>query len=160
MLNLEPHSRVWVFQADRFLTEKEVATIKSDMSEFMQTWAAHGKEIFGDFTVQYDLFLIIGADEKRAPASGCSIDTLMRKVQELGQSLNVDFLNRLQIAYEDPSTKIHLVTIEAFKQLMSKDEITGQTTVYNNLIENVEELNENWRTKVKNSWHKNLLQII
>lgn len=160
MLNLAPHSRVWIFQADRFLNEVEVKAIKKDMGEFMQTWAAHGKDIFGDFALEYDLFLIIGADEQRAPASGCSIDTLMRKVQDLGNTFNVNFLNRLLIAYEDPSTKIHLVTMEHFKQLMSKDEVTGQTTVYNNLVENVAELNEKWRTKVANSWHKNLLQVI
>lgn len=160
MIDLPGHSRVWIYQANRFLTAEEKAMIQDEMNTFIQGWASHGNDLYGGVAVEYDLFLIIAADEQRAPASGCSIDTLMRKVQELGDKLNIDFFDRLKIAYEDASTQIHLVSMGEFKNLMSKDEVTGQTTVYNNLIENMSELESNWRTKVSNSWHKNLLQIL
>ena len=160
MLNLAPHSRVWIFQANRKLKASEVAIIQDEMKPFMQGWASHGNDLYGDFVVDADLFLVIGVDEKRAPASGCSIDTLMRQIKDLNEKLNIDLLDRLKIAYEDPSTEIRIVTMGEFKELMSKDIITGQTTVYNNLIETVADLDENWRTTVSNSWHKNLLQIL
>ena len=160
MLELAPHSRVWIYQADRFLTDEEVAQVKAKMNAFIPEWAAHGKDLYGAFTVEYGLFLVVGADEQRAPASGCSIDTLMRKVQEIGDKLGIDFMNRLNVAYEDPSTQIHLVTMDAFKQLINEGEVTTDTTVYNNLVQNVGELGMGWRTKVSESWHKNLLQVI
>lgn len=160
MLDLAPHSRVWIFQANRFLKESEVTFVKNEMLPFVKQWASHGNELYGDFTVQNDLFLIVAVDEQRAPASGCSIDTLMRKIQEIGDELGVDFTDRLKVAYEDNATNIHLVTMGEFKQLMKKDEVTGQTTVYNNLIENVGDLNDKWRTKVADSWHKNLLEVL
>lgn len=160
MINLPEHSRVWIFQADRFLTQKEEQFVRSEMNEFVKQWASHGNDIFGDLTVEYDLFLIIAADEKRSPTSGCSIDSLNRKIREVGDKIGVDFFNRLKVAYEDASTKIHLVGMGQFKDLMAQDSVTGQTTVYNNLVENVGELNANWRTTVQHSWHKNLLQII
>jgi hypothetical protein len=160
MLNLAPHSRLWIYQANKFLTEEEQKTISEEISEFIKGWASHGNELYGDFSIQNDLFLMVGADESKSPTSGCSIDSLTRKVQEIGDKMKIDFFNRLNIAYEDPSTKIHLVSLGEFKNLMSSDTITGQTTVYNNLVETVADLDENWRTKVKDSWHTNILQIL
>ena len=160
MLNLAPHSRIWIFQANRFLNEADINKLKAELAVFMNSWASHGNELYGDFSIENRLFLLIGADEAKAPTSGCSIDALTRKVKELGEELDIDFFNRLNIAYEDASTKIHLVSMAEFKNLMSSDDITAQTTVYNNLIETVADLDEKWRTKVGQSWHKNLLQIL
>lgn len=160
MLKLAPHARVWIFQADRFLSDMEVSFLKSEMDSFMASWAAHGNELFGDFSVVSDLFLLVGADEQRAPASGCSIDTLMRKIQDLANSMNINFLDRLRVAYEDGTAQIHLVTLDQFKQLMKEQTVSADTTVYNNLIETVGQLEQNWRTKVSDSWHKNLVNVL
>lgn len=160
MLNLAPHSRLWIFQADRFLNAEESAKIKAELKDFMKGWASHGNELYGDFSIQNDLFVMVGADESKSPTSGCSIDALTRKIKELGVNLNLDFFNRLNIAYEEPSTEIKLVSMLEFKNLMSSDTITRQTTVYNNLVETVADLDENWRTTVGQSWHKNLLQVL
>ena len=103
---------------------------------------------------------MVGADEAKSPNSGCSIDSLNRKIRDIGEEIGVDFFDRLRVAYEDDSTKIHLVPLGEFKNLMTADKVNRQTTVYNNLIETVGDLDENWRTKVDNSWHKNLIQIL
>lgn len=160
MLNLAPHSRLWIFQADRFLSDKECARINSELTEFIKGWASHGNELYGDFKIENNLFVMVGADESKSPTSGCSIDALTRKIKDLGAELKIDFFNRLNIAYEDPSTEIKVISMLEFKNLMSSDTITRQTTVYNNLVETVAELDENWRTTVGKSWHKNLLQVL
>lgn len=160
MIDLPSYARVWIFQADRFLTDQEKSLVQTEMKNFISQWASHGNELYGDFSIEYDLFLIVAADESKSPTSGCSIDSLNRKIQEIGQEIGVDFFNRLKIAYEDASTEIKLIGMGQFKDLMAQDRITGQTTVYNNLIENVGELETKWRTTVKNSWHKNLLQVL
>lgn len=160
MLNLPAHARIWIFQANRFITDAEKEVIKSEMSEFMVGWASHGNDLYGGFTIENDLFLMVGADESKSPNSGCSIDSLNRKIREIGDEIGVDFFDRLRVAYEDDSTKIHVIPLDEFKTLMTADKVNRQTIVYNNLIETVGELDENWRTKVDNSWHKNLIQIL
>src|SRR5687768_5291934 len=100
MLNkLPPHSRVWVFQADRFFTADEENIIREAISEFIPKWASHGNEIYGDFAIIESLFLVVGADEQKSPASGCSIDSLNRYLQQIGDRLGINFFNRLLIAY-------------------------------------------------------------
>lgn len=160
MLNqLAPHSRVWIFQADRSLTDAECNTIRQEMDEFISKWASHGNDLYGQAEVAENFFLIVGVDEKRSPTSGCSLDALNRKVKETGTALGVDFFNRLNIAVE-ADHGINLLNMGQFKELARRDEITGQTTVYNNLIENVGELRENWKTTVSQSWHRNLMEIL
>ncbi|MEO9532794.1 MAG: hypothetical protein ABJG68_17370 [Crocinitomicaceae bacterium] len=159
MLNLAPHSRLWIYQADRKLTDDEKNVISTEMKDFISKWASHGNELYGDCKIEFDYFLMVGADESKSPTSGCSIDSLTRKVKDLGDQLNIDFFNRMNIAYEDEATDIHLIGMGHFKDLMKKDLITGQTTVYNNLIDKVGDLDTKWRTTVSNSWHKDVLVI-
>ena len=156
---LAAHSRVWIFQADRFLNEKEIQLVNTTMNDFIPNWASHGNELFGGFELKNALFLIVGVDEEQSPASGCSIDSLTRVVKELGARLNVDFFNRLNIAYLSALGKLELVSMSTFKQLIQAGEVNENTLVFNNLVQNRGELNERWQTQVKNSWHSNLFQL-
>jgi hypothetical protein len=157
---LAPHSRVWIYQATRFLTPDEIQKINNSMQQFIPTWASHGNELYGDFLVADSLFLIVGADEQKSPTSGCSIDTLNRHVKKLGDELQVEFFDRLRVAFYNAEGTLTVLPMHEFKALMKKDEVTGSTVVFNNLIETKADLETKWKSSVKNSWHKNLLEII
>ncbi len=157
---LAPHSRVWVFQANRFFDFREGEFIKKEMQQFIPSWASHGNELYGDFELAENLFLIVGVDEKKSPTSGCSVDSLNRAVKKIGDELNIEFFDRLRVAYYDKQAKIHVLPLNEFKDLIKKDQVTGSTIVFNNLIETKEDLETKWKSPVKNSWHKNLVQIL
>ncbi|MBI3135890.1 MAG: ABC transporter ATPase [Bacteroidetes bacterium] len=158
--NLAPHSRVWVYQSTRFFTPDEEAQIRAAMKTFIPSWASHGNVLYGDFLIVDSLFLIVGVDEQKSLASGCSIDTLNREIKRLGTALNIEFFDRLRVAFIDKGGKLNVLPMHEFKALMKKDEVTGSTTVFNNLIETKTDLETKWKTSVKNSWHKNLLEIL
>ena len=103
--------------------------------------------------------MIVAVDEAQSPASGCSIDSLTRVIKDLGARLNVDFFNRLNIAYLNTVGKLELVSMSTFKELIQAGEVNENTMVFNNLVQNRGELNERWQTQVKNSWHTNLFQL-
>lgn len=157
---LAPHSRVWIFQSDRFFSDSEVEAIRKIMQDFVPQWASHGNDLYGDFTIEESLFLIVGVDESRSPVSGCSIDSLTRIVKETGVRLQADFFNRLAVSYLNAEGKIEIVDMNTFKQRISEGVITSDTIVYNNLVANQGELNEKWKTPVKNSWHMNLFELV
>lgn len=158
--NLAPHSRVWIFQSDRFLNTNEKAFLQQRMQEFIPQWASHGNDLYGAFSFEKELFLVIGVDEQRSPTSGCSIDSLTRVVKEVGAALNVDFFNRLAIAYEDDAQKIDLVSMNDFKRMITENKVNENTIVFNNLVNTKAEFDTKWRTSVKNSWHTNLIQLV
>ncbi len=156
---LAPHSRVWVFQADRKLTEPEEHHIRHTMALFIPQWAAHGNELYGAFEVEEGYFLVVGVDEAKSPASGCSIDALTHTVKKIGTDLNIDFFNRLALTYVDESGKIQLVSMNEFKQKINANQITPDTIVFNNLVDTKAALLKNWKTQAKQSWHTNLFQL-
>ena len=158
--NLNSNSRVWVFQSDRFLTENEANHIRKYMDAFMPEWASHGNDLYGGYSVEKNLFLVVGVDESKIPASGCSIDSLTRVVKELGKTLSIDFFNRMAIAYENKAGEIIIVSLPDFKRLIIESKINENTIVFNNLITTKKDFDTNWQTPVKNSWHTNLFQIV
>ncbi len=157
---LASHARVWVFQSDRALSGNEQQKINAIMREFIPSWAAHGNKLYGGFEVLEDHFLIIGVDESKSPASGCSIDSLTRQVKEIGAGLGINFFNRLAIAYQDETQTLQLISMAEFKARIAAGQIDMDTTVYNNLVNTQQELNEKWKTEAKKSWHANLFDLV
>lgn len=157
--NLADHSRIWIYQADRNLSKDDQDHIAARMNQFIPGWAAHGNELYGGFEIREDHFLVVGVDESKSPPSGCSIDKLVRQIQMIGDELEIDFFNRLNIAYVNQQGEINLVDMQTFKEKLKRDEISRSTLVFNNLLEVKSDLKDRWKTPVANSWHKNLLIV-
>lgn len=156
---LANNSKVWVFQSDKALTDTELTYLKTQMDEFIPQWAAHGKDLNAAYQWQAPYFLLVGVDESKTLASGCSKDALTHKIQEIGAALKVDFFNRMNVAYE-LNGLVEMSSLADFKAKVQKDEIRQNTLVYNNLIETKAELNQKWRVPLKESWHAQLVKIV
>lgn len=160
LAHLASHARIWIFQSDRFLNAQECVVIDKTMHEFIPNWASHGNDLYGGFALEKALFLVVGVDEAKSPASGCSIDSLTHVVKGLGEKLNVNFFNRLAIAYETNQGKLEIVSISDFKRMVTENLVNQDTIVFNNLVNTRADFDTKWRTSVKNSWHTNLLQLV
>lgn len=141
--NLSPESKVWIYKADRELTSQEVQMIESSLAEFIPQWAAHGNKLFGGARVLHDWFVVIAVDEKQQMASGCSIDTSVRFMQDLGRKLNIDFFNRLKVLIEKDGERQQV----AFSELGEY----ADWSVYNPMITNLNDLNHNWLKVISES---------
>ena len=144
-------ARIWIYQSDRSLQKKELASIQKESGQFISRWAAHGQDLLASATILYDHFLIIAADEGFNMASGCSIDTQFRFVQELGQKMHVDFFNRMNIAFLKndmveliPSTKLH--------SEIENGNIKHDSAFFDNSISTKGDLKSIWLKKAGDSW--------
>lgn len=146
-------SRVWIYQANRFLTNTEVVEINDLAQQFVSSWTAHGSTLAGKAVVLENLFLILEVDEEIAGVTGCSIDKSVHFIKALGDKFNVDFFDRMRVAYIDANGKLELASREQFQQSVKEGEVTSDTIVYNNLIQNSEDLSSNWKIPFSNSWH-------
>jgi hypothetical protein len=147
---LPGNARVWIYQADRLLTTDEQAFLAESSLQFVAQWAAHGTPLTGTAQVLNGYFLVIGVDEAQAEASGCSIDKSVNFVKALGQKLNVDFFNRLNIAVETES--INLVPLSQFETEIANGTITANTFVYDNTVTSAADFNNRWHTEAQNTW--------
>lgn len=147
---LPGYARVWIYQADRLLTDSEQQFLTEASGQFVAQWAAHGTPLTAAAQVLNGYFLVLGVDEAQAQASGCSIDKSVHFVKSIGAQLNIDFFNRLNIAVEMP--EIQLVPLNQFENLAANGTITPDTYVYDNTLTTAKDFTERWHTKASNTW--------
>lgn len=123
------------------------------LGDFVSTWAAHGSALAGKGYIKYNLFLILEVDEAQAGVTGCSIDSSVRFIKGLEQSYGVNFFDRMKVSFKDATGTVRLVGREEFERLVKDSEVTADTMVFNNLIQQGEELLTNWEIPFKDSWH-------
>lgn len=141
--HLSPESKIWIYTADRNFTPADKEVIEVAMSQFLPQWAAHGNALYGDYTIAYDRFLILAVDESQAGASGCSIDTSVRFIKNLGAQLGVDFFNRMNLVVENDGKldSVHISDLNNYSEAF----------VFNPMITRLSELRASWKVKVSES---------
>ena len=78
---LSPQSRIWIYQSDKIFSEHDTVILKQQLTAFTEDWLVHGAPIEASFDLRYDRFAIVAAND---PTSGCSIDSSVRAMKELG----------------------------------------------------------------------------
>ena len=154
---LAVHSRVWIYQTDRRLSDAEVNEIQAHGAKFIDQWAAHGSELQAAFEVFYNQFIVLFADETQVKASGCSIDSSVRFIKELEKHYQLDLFNRLNLKYKEGS-EIKMMPMADFQKQLEEGVLNEETTVFNNLIETKGDFETKWEVPVKESWHKQLVR--
>lgn len=140
---LNDKSKVWIYQSNREFSSEEVSFIKNETSSFVKGWAAHGNQLFGDSIVAQNRFIILCVDESISSASGCSIDSSVRFIKELGKTLNIDFFNRMYVYIEKDNVHRY-VHISDLKNYLD-------WKVYNPMITDLKQLREEWLLDVSAS---------
>ena len=90
-------SRIWIYAAEQKLTNEQEDHILKSISDHLKNWEAHKVPLTAGVTILESHFIIISLDETKNGASGCSIDTLQNKIQEIEKELSISLLNRLNI---------------------------------------------------------------
>ena len=152
---LAEDSRVWVYQSNREFSTEEISEISIGLKTFLESWTSHKKSFKSAFQIKYNRFIIIAVD-KNFEVSGCSIDTSVGFMQLLEKKYQVNLLSKMNVTYKT-SNKIEFTSLANFKTLIKSKSINKNTIVFNNLVSNIFEYNNHWKTSIKNSWHSRFL---
>ncbi|MFC0515511.1 ABC transporter ATPase [Mucilaginibacter angelicae] len=158
-MKFSPQSRVWIYQSDRKLTDQEVQQIQPELDKFATGWTAHNNQLQAKGEVRYNRFFILIVDESQAGASGCSIDKSVHFMQQVQQHLGINLFDRFNLAYRDGEEVLSLPRHD-FEAKLKDGSINKQTIVYNNLVQNLTELENKWEVPFKDSWHIQLFRDI
>lgn len=150
--NLPEESKVWIYQSNRKFSDEEVVEIATDLKSFIENWAAHGTLLEASFEIRYNRFIIIAVNQEVQNATGCSIDASVQFIQTLEQKYNVDLLDKMNVSFKQGEFITHKTLLE-FKKLAKDKSVSENTIVFNNLVNTIEEMNENWETPAIDSWH-------
>lgn len=152
-------ARVWVYQANQFLTPQIVQAIQNALHPALQQWAAHGQPLLASAQVVANRFVIVGVDEGYNLPSGCSIDSSVRTLQQIGQQVGIDFFDR-SAAIQLADGSVQTVALPDLKTAVAEGHITTDTLVFNTLVKSKAELMTNWQIRASNSWLKRYFKTI
>lgn len=150
--NLPEESKIWIYQSNRKFSEVEFAEIEKDLHAFVENWAAHGTSLEASFQLKYNRFIILAVNQEVQAATGCSIDSSVAFIQSLEKKYEVDLLDKMNVTFKLGEHVAHKPLID-FKKMAKDKAVTGNTIVFNNLVNNIAEYNESWEVPAADSWH-------
>ena len=154
---LSEESRVWIYQANRSFSDEEILDIEAKISTFIEAWTAHGKDLQAGFKIVYKRFIVLALDQDLNAATGCSIDASVHFIQQLEKEYAVDLMDKMNVSYKQGDFIAHKSLID-FKKMAKQKAVSKNTIVFNNLVHNIAEFNENWEVPASESWHSRFLK--
>ena len=154
--SLKKNSKVWVFQSLDYIDDHVVEEIKEKISLFLNEWKSHQRDFESSFEIRYNTFIIVAADESNL-VSGCSIDSLINFIKDLENSYELQLLDKLHVKYIENGKIItqHLNQFKIHCQSLGKED---NLIVFNNLVKDINDLENNWQVDIKNSWHNRYIK--
>jgi hypothetical protein len=148
---LAPTARVWIYQASRLLTGPEIMPVLPLLARFAEEWTSHGRSLLASAEFLHQQFLVIGLDEGIADASGCSIDASVRFVAQLGQSLDVELLDKSRMAFLH-SGSVHTIKHTELKAAVAAGIVKPETFYFDNTVATKAELDNQWPRPAGQTW--------
>lgn len=155
--NFSPQSKVWVYQSSRLFTLSEALEIESLLNKFSSEWRSHGEEVYAYCNLFFGRFIVLMADETHTTVGGCSTDSSVRFIKQLGEKFNVDFFNRTNLAFLI-NNKIQVLPMGQLAYALDNYFINPDTLYFNNLVSTKEQLENAWIVPVKDSWIASKIQ--
>ena len=145
-------ARVWVYQADRFLSDDESTQLLLSATEFVKEWSSHGSGLLASAHVFHNAFLVLFVDESQVGASGCSIDKSVRFVKQMEVELSVGFFDRLKICMlQDNQMKL--------LPLSNLGDVKEDAQFFDNTVRDKKSLIDRWLVPVAGSWLDRYVEV-
>lgn len=150
---LPADARLWIFSAGRRLAAEESQRVLAEADAFINQWMAHGVPLTAGRELRHDQFVLVGVDERAAGVSGCSVDALVRRMQQLESVLSVELVNNEPVLYREGDV-IERVPRGRFAELAASGTVSPSTLVFDNTLTRVGELLAGrWEVRAADAWH-------
>jgi hypothetical protein len=149
---LPASARLWVFTSPVAL---DTDLIHPALQTFIQSWTAHQQDLRASASLSDGYFILLAVDENQTTASGCSIDKATHFVRDLGQSLNLNFLEKRRYFYRNGDQPIQVLDHQSMQAAVADGMVADSTLVADTLLTKVGDLDRLWLPFAQ-SWHRRL----
>ncbi len=153
------NSRVWIYQVSRLFTLSETLQIEDILNDLVASWKAHGAPVKGYANLFFGQFIVLMADETATGVSGCSVDSVVRIIQQMEKQFGVEMFNWQNLAFV-VKDKVQIIPRQQFSYAIEKNFITPDTLFFNNVVTSKKDLENNWMIPIKDSWLKAKIKTV
>ncbi len=150
---LTDQARVWIFGLERSLTDAETQRLEEGLTQFAATWNSHKVPVRATFKIALNRFVIIAA-ESTDGVSGCSIDSMVRNLKSLQDSMGLGAPKGNLIFFADAGGNVQSVDHLSFYDIVDSGQIQPQTRVFDTLVQDLGQLRAGrFEPSFEESWH-------
>lgn len=156
LIALHDQSKVWIYQASRFFSDDEMDDIIPMIRAFVTQWVSHNREIKGYGNLFHHKFICLFVDESHAHASGCSIDSSVRFIKEIGEKFKVDMMGRTEFCYLKDDI-VHGIDMQKMPEAYASGLISDETLFFDNNVKDKDSFLKEWVKPLSESWQKRFI---
>ena len=143
-------SRIWIYASEFKLNQDNKDYILTKLFSHLRSWEAHKQPLKASATILENHFIVVAVDESNTLASGCSIDTLQRIIQDLEKDLSMSLMNRLNVYCQIDNS------IKCIASSQLKNNVSENTLFYDLTISNKSDLTH-FLKPIKDGWCNTLI---
>jgi hypothetical protein len=155
-------ARLWVYAADRPLSDAEEETLTTQLEDFLSDWTSHGRSVEGAAEVRDGRFVLLAAHRRSAASgsaddadvSGCGIDASVHVLESFAAETCVEWESGLRVFYRDADGAVRSAGRPAFAERAQRGEVDASTSVFDLGVDTVADLRAGrFERPAATSWH-------
>lgn len=149
--DFDDNARAWIYQCNRPFTLHEALRIEEILKEFADNWMSHGIPVKGYANLFFGQFIVLIADETAHGVSGCSTDSSVKMIRDIGQLFGVNLFDRLLLSFI-VRERVQVIPMAQFQYAVENNFIDPDTLYFDNTVQTLAALKSRWIIPVKESW--------
>ena len=156
LLSFPDNARIWIYAADREIPDDIAGTIHNSVVNFSREWSSHQKTLKATGGLLHNYFIVFVVDDGYNKPGGCSIDSSVRFIKSLGESLQVDFFKRTIFHYLENEC-VKSISKDDLQKAIDEDKINDKTLFFDTLVQTKLDFEKHWLKPLEKSWHRKLI---
>ena len=134
---------IFIFPYARPFSEIQYDAIRTELSQFLQTWNSHGSDLSSEFRIEENQFIIVGVDESSITVGGCSKDKLFKVISNLNSTLGLEIgtPGKFYVRSED---KVKELSRNELQNELSEGRLQPENELYPTWITSGQDFEKNW----------------
>ncbi|PQJ76887.1 ABC transporter ATPase [Polaribacter glomeratus] len=153
---LPEDAKVWVYPSSRKFYPTEIEEIEQKVKTFVENWKADDENFKASYQFLHNRFIIFVADVSETTITNADIDASVSFILELQETYKVELLDKMNACFKQGEF-VQYKELKDFKKLVKNKAVTGKTIIFDNLINNKEDLENFWEISIENSWYNRFL---
>jgi hypothetical protein len=149
-------AKVWVYPSSRKFYPTEIEEVEQKIKTFVENWKADDENFKASYQFLYHRFIIFVADVSETTITNADIDASVSFILALQETYKIELLDKMNACFKQGEF-VQYKELKDFKKLVKNKAVTGKTIIFDNLVNNKEDLENFWEISIENSWYNRFL---
>jgi hypothetical protein len=149
-------AKAWVYPSNRKFYPTEIEEIEIKVKTFVENWKPEDENFKASYQFLHNRFIVLVAEDETAPLTNVDIDASVTFILQLQETYKVELLDKMNVCFKQ-GEHVQYKELKDFKKLLKNRAVTAKTIIFDNLVNNKEDLENYWEITIEDSWYNRFL---